>query len=354
MKTRRARLCACAVSCALATPSAFAGVTNPDISLIGQLRSGWTDDPGSQDKNRPTIGLGETELAADAALNPYASGAFVLSFADGEAEVEEAYIKLDQALPAGLAIKAGKYRAPFGKLNAAHPHAYPFLDAPHMMSILPGQESYDEAAIEVSELFPGIASWAPLLTLDVQQGSGFRTGQDTAPDAANYDSRMGQSHLSWLLHLGNSFQVGDLVVGDAGASYARGTTNVDSSQEAWLAGVDLKLKFNLATESRLTWQSEAIFRHDDAGSARRLGLYSFLDWTLGRWNVGTLYEQSNDASDGTVTDRAAKLFGGFSLMEETTLFRLGLERRWLPGQDPYHTVSAQILFSMGPHKPHQF
>jgi len=354
MKTRRACLCACAVSCALATPSAFAGVTNPDISLIGQLRSGWTDNPGSQDKNRPTIALGETELAADAALNPYASGAFVLSFMDNAVSVEEAYLKLDQALPAGLAVKAGTYRAPFGKLNPAHPHAYPFLDAPHMMAILPGGDSYDEAAIEVSELFPGIGSWAPLLSLDVQQGSGFRTGQDTAPSMANYDSRIGQSHPSWLVHFGNSFQIGDLVVGDAGASVAEGTTNVDSNQQAWLAGADLKLKFYFEAESHLTWQSEAIFRHDDAGNTRKLGIYSFLDWTLGRWNVGTLYEQSQDASDGTVTDRAAKLFGGFSLMEETTLFRLGLERRWLPDQDPYHTISAQILFSMGPHKPHQF
>lgn len=356
MRIRRALLRAGLPAWAFLSTSAFAGVTNPDISLIGQLRSGWTDDPSSIDKNRPTLGLGETELAADAALNPYASGAFVFSFADGEAEVEEAYVKLDRALPLGLALKAGKYRAPFGKLNPTHPHALPFLDVPHLLEassgLMPGEESYNEPALQISELFPGIGSWAPVLSLDIQQGSGFRTSQDVADSLPDFDAERNKTAPSWMAHLSNAFLVGDAVEGDWGFSFAQGTTNVQADRKAWLAGTDLKLKFELAPQSRLVWQSEAIWRHDDLDDRDRVGLVTFADWTIERWNAGALYEQLAD--QGMVVDRAVKAFAGFSLLEETTVFRLAVERRWLADKDPVHTVSAQLLFGMGPHKPHQF
>jgi len=130
--------------------AAYAGVTNPDISLIGQVRSDWTNDPNATDQNRPTLGLGEVELVAQSALNPYADGTFVLSVGQAGLEIEEGYIDLNRALPWGFALKTGKFRAPFGKLNAAHPHAYPFLEVPHLLdpknSMVPGNESYNNVA----------------------------------------------------------------------------------------------------------------------------------------------------------------------------------------------------------------
>lgn len=356
MQIGRTLLCACLAAGAFPGGTASGGVTNPDISLIGQLRSGWTDDPSSPDRRDPTLSLGEVELSADAALNPYSTGAFVFSYADGAVDVEEAYIRLDQGLPWGLALKAGKYRAPFGKVNPAHPHAYPFLDAPHVMApasgIVPGKESWDEPAVEVSELFPGIGSWAPLLSLDLQQGSGFRTSQDTSRVSPNWDSRQGQTAPSWLAHLSNSFLAGDEVAGDIGLSAGRGTTNVDSSRKALILGGDLKLKIELAPGSRLTWQTETVWRRDDSGPTLGGG-YTFLDWSLERWNLGALYEQMSNTGFGSVVDRSVKGFAGFSLMEETTLFRIAFEHRWLVDRE-INTASAQILFSMGPHKPHQF
>lgn len=356
MRIRRALLRACLPACALLSTTASAGVANPDISLIGQLRSGWTDDLSSLDKNRLTLGLGETELAAEAALNPYANGAFVFSFDDGEVEVEEAYAKIDQALPLGLAIKAGKFRAPFGKLNPTHPHALPFLDVPHILEsssgLMPGEESYNEPAIQLSELFPGFGSWAPVLSLDIQQGAGFRTSQDATDSLPDFDAEREKTAPSWMAHLSNTFLAGDAVTGDWGFSFAQGTTNVQADRKAWLAGTDLKLKFDVAPQSRVVWQTEAIWRHDDLDERDRFGLVTFADWTIQRWNAGALYEQLADQEE--VVDRSAKVFAGFSLLEESTVFRAGLERRWLADQDPVDAISAQLLFRMGPHKPHQF
>jgi len=93
---------------------------NPDISVIGQPTASWSDDTSSAARKRATFDVGETEFVFDAALNPYARGTFILSVADGQVDVEEAFFNLLRGLPGGLTVKGGKYRAGFGKLNPAH------------------------------------------------------------------------------------------------------------------------------------------------------------------------------------------------------------------------------------------
>jgi hypothetical protein len=106
----------------LFTPPLTAGVANPDISAIGQVRGGITDDPGSVDKDEPTLALGESEFIVNAALNPYLKGFFTLAAGEEGVGVEEAYATLLRGLPWGLGLKAGKYRLGLGKLNPFHPH----------------------------------------------------------------------------------------------------------------------------------------------------------------------------------------------------------------------------------------
>jgi len=348
--------------------TAFAGVSNPDISLIGQVRSDWTNDPLSTDQYRPTLGLGEVELVAQSALNPYADGTFVLSIGDEGIEVEEGYIDLNRALPLGFALKAGKFRAPFGKLNAMHPHAYSFLQTPHLLDpeqgLLPGEESYDDVALELSELFPGIGTLAPQLSVAVQQGALFRTGQDTSVSEENFDPKISETHPSFLVHSSNGFEWGDFIVGDIGFSWAHGMNNVEANTNTHIWGTDLKVKIQLAEETRLTLQGEGLYRQERVASwdgdsysfqnQDRKGFVCFADLTRGRLNIGSLYEQTSGVNSNSVLDRSVKGFAGFSLMEETTLFRLGVERRWVEGVHPVNTASMQILFSMGPHRPHQF
>jgi len=56
---------------ALASPRAtHAGVTNPDISVIGQTTLAWNDVAGDAAGKRPVFNVGETEFVFDAALNP--------------------------------------------------------------------------------------------------------------------------------------------------------------------------------------------------------------------------------------------------------------------------------------------
>jgi hypothetical protein len=101
-------------------PPARAGVVNPDISVLGQPLMRWTNDLSSPSPKRVTFDQGEVEMVYDAYLNPYAKGYFVVSLAPEGIDLEEGYFTLLRGLPGGLALKGGKCRVNFGKLNPTH------------------------------------------------------------------------------------------------------------------------------------------------------------------------------------------------------------------------------------------
>jgi hypothetical protein len=341
---------------AFGASSARAGVVNPDISALGQLRARVTDDAASPDRNQPSLAPGEAEFIFDAPLNPFFRGAFTVAAGDEGLELEEAYATMVRGLPWGLGLKAGKYRLGMGKLNAVHPHAYPFVDPPRAwVSLMPGgEEGFNEGAFQVSALLPTPGNWASTVSADVLQGSSFH------PDDA-------RARLGWLGHWSNTFLVGDAAAWEAGVSGATGVDDVDAKARGYLAGADLKVKFFLPNAGQLTLQGEGLFRRAHrvdtvAGtvpSEDRAGLYAFADWRPhARYNAGVLYDQGQRAGETSATDRAVKLFAGFAVLEESTLIRVSLER-FMPdggilGTRPVHTAAAQLLFSMGPHKAHQF
>lgn len=336
---------------ALAT-SPSAGVTNPDISAIGQIRSGIAGDPAF-DPEEITLSLGESEFIFDAALNPYFRGFFTVAAGEEGFEIEEAYATVLRGLGYGLGLKAGKYRLGFGKLNPVHAHAYPFLDTPPgWADLLPGEEAFTEAAVQVSLLLPTPGNWASTLSADVIEGASFH------PDEEG-------TRLGWLGRWSNGYLFGDRAALEAGVSGATGTGSIAADARDWLAGGDLKLKFWLPGNSQLAIQAEGAFRrsHDvdtaapAAGAVERgqYGFYAFADYRFAnRWNAGALYDQAERRTVARETDRTVTAFAGFAVMEESTLIRLAYNLLLPEGGDAAHGAALQFLFSMGPHKPHQF
>jgi hypothetical protein len=331
---------------------AAAGVVNPDISAIGQVRGGITGDAGSPDQNRPALNLGEAEFIFEAALNPYFRGAFTVSAGEEGLGLEEAYTTMTKGLPWGLGLKAGKYRLGFGKANPVHPHALPFLEPPRAwVSLLPGgEEGFNQTALQVSELLPTPGTWASVISADVLQGDAFHPGDD-------------RTRLGWLGRWSNSFMVGDGLAVEGGVSGATGMDAIDANARGYLLGADAKAKFYLSGASQLTVQAEAAFRRSHsvdtaAGTVSaedRRGFYAFADYRYqGRYNGGLLAEQWQREGAASRTDRSLKIFGGYAVLEESTLLRLAVEHFMPEGGPAVNTFSAQLLFSMGPHKPHQF
>jgi hypothetical protein len=154
-------LCTCLI------PAVYAGVTNPDISVIGQIISQKNDNAASENANTATLHLGETELVCDAWLNPYARGFFVFAIGTDGLATEEAYIAIIKGLPGTLNLKGGQYRVGFGKLNPVHPHAYPFIEAPRVLSaMLPGgEDGFNDVGAQASVLLPSAGSWPPTFRL---------------------------------------------------------------------------------------------------------------------------------------------------------------------------------------------
>jgi hypothetical protein len=332
----------------------FAGAANPNISVIGQFISNSTDDKTSQDKNTPTLGLGETEIQCDAPLNPYSSGVFVFSIDNGQFSVEEAYINIFNGLPDGFAVKAGKYRIGFGKLNPVHPHDYAFITAPRVMaSMLPGDDGYDDTGAQLSYLFPTPGSWASNLSFDVLNGSSFHPDQTKTANA-------------WVGRWTNSFLINDITPLDIGFSATEGTNDTDFNTKTKVYGLDIKTKIPVSPSQVLTLQGEYFYNDSDVlvdsnsltgdyNRVGRRGFYAFANMKFStRWNGGAIYDQYQPADNTSLTDSALKYFVGYSFLEETTVLRLAYED-FMPQDSPdVHTWSFQLLFMMGPHKAHQF
>ncbi len=369
-----------------AVPPAYAGVVNPDISVIGQPFITWTDDANSLARKRPVFDIGETEFVFDSALNPYARGFFVISLASGQVDLEEGYFSLLRGLPGDITIKGGKYRAGFGKLNPAHPHTYPFAERFGVLkAYLPGDESFNETGMDVSWRVPLPGTWSVTASADVLQGDSFRITRE-ASVAANdpligddEGDRKSEPRAAVLGRLAAFAPIGDRSGLELGLSGTQGTNNVAAAARTQVLGGDAKLKLWASASAYLLVQGEYLhLERDDARwdepsasyrrtSTKASGGYLFADYNWAqRYNAGALVERYEDPNASGVHNTAVGAFAGLALMEETTVFRLDWRRlshdplaftagpSATPNNDPAQQITMRVIFSMGPHKAHQF
>jgi hypothetical protein len=361
-----------------AAPS-LAGVVNPNVSVIGQPFIHWIDDPTNPAHNRAVLDPGEVETVFDAYLNPYASGTFVMSLGEEGMELEEGYFQLFRGLPGGLAIKGGKYRMGFGKLNIQHPHAYPFADRFRVLAnYLPGDEALNETAVQVSGRIPAPGDFSLTASADWMQGDSFRierepSGASNDPLASGTGDDDAAPRAAVLGRLAGFAGIGDRSGLELGISGTQGTNNVAAGTHTTVFGADAKAKLWTAPFSYLILQGEFLHQErEDAGwdstasytknKVTSNGGYLYADYDFKtRYNVGGGYERYQEPIADGPWDQAFKAWVGFALLEETTAFRLDWDH-FSPGTpsgttespDAVNTVTLRVIFSMGPHKAHQF
>src|SRR5262249_36062757 len=143
-------------------------------------------------------------------------------------------------------------------------------------------------------------------------------------------------------------------------------------------GGDVKLKAWTSASAYLLVQGEVLhLARDEAswvGSAYELsttkadGGYLFADYNWKqRYNAGGSFEHYDDPANPGASVSSIGLFTGLALMEETTAFRLDWRRTdrtagtptfapggSLPSTVPVNELTLRVIFSMGPHKAHQF
>ena len=215
--------------------------------------------------------------------------------------------------------------------------------------MLPGEDGFNDVGTRVSYFLP--VGWASELSADFLKGGAFHP-DETKPAAGG------------AAHWNNSLVLGETVPLDIGFSAAQGKNSVQWGKRTAVYGADIKTKIPLTNFTNLTLQGEYFYNHSDVvvdtttGVSRRMGrqgFYAFADLKFAqRWNAGVIYDQYASAGNEHRTDRAVKVFAGFSLLEETTLLRLSAEHFKPENSPAVRTMMLQVLFSMGPHKAHQF
>jgi hypothetical protein len=218
-----------------------------------------------------------------------------------------------------------------------------------MGAMLPGADGFNDIGTRVSYFLP--FSWASDISADAIKGAAFHPDEISAA-------------AGWVAHWNNSLTLGDATPLDIGVSATQGTNNVQWRTKTAVYGADIKTKIALSSLTNLTLQGEYFYNNGsvvvdtttgDVNHMGRQGFYAFADLKFKqRWNAGVIYDQYNPLENKNLTNSAIKGFVGYSLLEETTLLRLTCERFKPENSPDVHTVMFQVLFSMGPHKAHQF
>jgi hypothetical protein len=378
---RRLLLASAVFAVAALASSARAGVINPDISVLGQPFIRWTNDVSDPSAKRAVLDEGEVEAVFDAYLNPYAKGNFVLSIGEEGLEVEEGFFTILRGVPGGLQLKGGKYRVNFGKLNIMHPHAVPFAERPGVLAAyLPGDEALNETGISVSERVPLPGAFSLTASADWLQGNSYRVARESTLDPSDplesdpeNGDRSAESRPAFVGNLSGFGQIGDRSGYEISLSVTGGTNNVAAATETRVYDLAGKLKYWTAPSSYLLLQGEVLkLDREDAGwdpatlqytstKVRPVGGYVYGDYNFSpRYDAGIVYERFQQPTADKIWDQAVGGFVGLSLMEETSSFRLEFNHL-MPGTPPggpkpdaVDTITLRVIYSMGPHKAHQF
>ena len=349
-------------------PPALGQNKNPDLSVITDLRAFAQDAQNSDEKIPVTIELDEIEMAVQGYLNPYARADiyFAKHGLENPLEIEEASVTFLRGLPLGLNIKAGKYLVDFGKLNTLHPHAYPFVNRPLLHRLYFGDDGFNDTGIQISALLPTgdiYTEWS----FNFLKGQFAIGGHNHGHDAAESEEHAAETESpewGYSSRLASHFQVSDYSNLETGINGAYGTSDPDLNLHLAMAALDLKYKWRPNKYRSLLLQAEVLFSQREFAptdvspvkqSIRSHGGWAFANLQFRqRWSAGLKgeYMQAPDNSDKTY--KAASIFTGYALMEETTLLRLLLEYQKHPDENPIRSAMVQVLFSLGPHKPHSF
>lgn len=373
----------------VATPASSASAFNPEVSLIlqGQYRnqkdvpsrriSGFV--PAGEFANTRGFSVDETELMLAANIDPYWRGQAVIAMADGQANIEEAWVQ-SLAIGNGLGLKAGRFRSGIGYLNEQHPHQHDFNDVPLMYQTMFEEGAYVQDGVQLKWLAP-----TPLF---VEFGGEFGRGASFPGSDRNKNGSGGgavYAHIGDDLGVSNSWRAGFSVLRTAAKARAADFTDLAGStlsgaftgdSTTFIADFVWKWAPNgNAAYQNFKFQSEYFQRREngnlDAGAGAddyrtrqsgwyAQGVYQFTP----NWRGGLRYEQLDSGTRDFGANTANLLVDSYrpkraSVMVDyswSEFSRLRLQY----AQDKSMTgltdnqVSLQYVMSLGAHGAHKF
>lgn len=325
---------------------------NPEISFIGDTRALAADAT----EDDLSFVLEELEIGATAYLNPFSSGSVYVGLHEGEAHVEEAFV-LFSALPGNLSLRGGRYYVDAGRYISQHRHTFSFLDYPLFVREFHGDEGYQDVGVNPSVLFD-VGGAALTLSGNLMAGEleEHDHGHDDA-DSLLTDEDDEPRELADLAYTGRAslfLTLGDVSNLEVGGNWGQRTPHPAEDERERFYGGDFKYKWRPDRRRSFTVEGEAqIYEVEDESY---FGAFGATEFQFRRhWSVGALIDTVEHPEDDGERQVGYGGFATYNLFEESTLVRLLLRQDDLPeGEEDIFSVQLQLIFSMGPHKPHSY
>jgi len=312
--------------------------TNPDFSLIGDLLIVTNNDS-------TTLSHSGVELAFQGYVNPFSKANVYLHVHDGVGlELEEAYLSIERGLPFALGMRTGKFRPAFGKINREHPHTFYFINSPMSAVSVLGEEHWASTGIEINALLP--FSWYSQFIFGYTQSGMIAENHDDHTHSHEIESTSPMQYVK----TSNFFDLNDITHFEAGLSYTR--SNDDSLS---FFGYDFKLKWKPDVYRSFTIQSEVFQNVDNETDSEHspFSAYTWLSYQFNKkWNCGFIADFIAEFEGKRFF--APGLFFGFSPVEESSVFRMKIQQINHVGESEQFIVIGQLIWALGPHKPHRF
>ena len=314
--------------------------------------------------------LGAAELFIYAPVDPYLNLYATLPVTEAGAEVEEAYF-ITTALPKGLQIKGGKFKSGFGRINAQHPHAWDFADAPLVCRAFIGEEGMTEKGVQLTYL-PSLPFYTQLGIEALQGENELLFGPDAKSGAHAFSTFAKASfdtgEYSTIL-LGPS-----VVTGKAkNPSIADGT---EFEGDTTLYDFEFTYKWKPSKDRSFTLQSEYLLRSQDGDltdtalstteplKRTQDGAYIQGAYQMGRWRAGARFgrlglfkdEYALGGEDQTFGEQPWKATGSLEL-NPTEFSRIRVQYnqdRSARDDRTNHEVFLQFTLGIGAHAAHNF
>lgn len=323
--------------------------TNPNMSAIGDFQGSYHS---GIDRNYDVF-FNEGEFSFQSFVDPYARADFFLSLAKNratgrfEADLEEAYLTpLD--LPAGLQLKAGKFRMDVGRINPVHPHALPFIDVPLAYENYFGADGLNDEGFSLSWLVPNPLEFYQELTVEATDG----------PSDNPSFTRSSTDKYLFLAHLKNFWDLSQNATLELGLSGLVGPN--DSAFSTTIGALDLTYKWKplqFNTYQSFVWQSEAFFskaRYAPDAEISSWGMYSFITYQIEkRWFLTGRFDYSNFPYSAQLVERAYSATLGWYATE---FQKIELEAKSTSSNfhDQFQQAMLRWIFVIGSHGAHAY
>ena len=344
---------------------------NPQITAFIDVGGSLSTDDDNKARNRFT--LREAELDLRAAVSPRADCVLVIAMGeeiqdpfgdvdiDFKFEVEEGYLDV-HTLPWDLALKAGKFRASFGRNNLLHTHDLPQVTRPLAVQAFLGPEGLATVGASLSWLVPN--PWDRYVELAAQVVNADGGSESPILIGPGAENPAVLSHLKLFQDVGDT---GSLELGTS-FLYSRASGDFDDS---YVLGADATYMWrdpqkpdfrSLLLQGEFFWSNSDSL--DEVGGIIRddnWGVYVFGQYQFSQnWYAGIRYDYTDfpnlEARRRTDSDWAISPYLTWYPYEALRL-RLEyqhLERDLLGRDDSEDALLLGLTFYFGAHPPHPY